>query len=324
MKAHPVPTASRTGVRVHASLRGGASAPIPPRHRWVGTLPLAALSVLGVVLLFAFLANPVSAEETPADPVETTSLPAEETTPPADTSDTPLPPTTDPVTTTPEPTTTPPPTTTAPTTTEPPGNPTCEAPEPSTSSPGTTPAPGASEPTTTDPPAPTDATSTAPPSTPPTSTEPTATDPCAPSTDSPTHSPPPPPSQEATGPEPEVPSAGTGGPPVLHRPPVGSSRPNPVGSGQREGGPGSYDGAEAPVFGVLEGLDLSPHSGDSDIVREVFLQTADSVSPAEELPTLLGTPVLLAALFLTVVGAGLVRTSLTARQVRKLRSATKS
>ncbi|MDQ3734828.1 MAG: hypothetical protein M3400_12705, partial [Actinomycetota bacterium] len=173
--------------------------------------------------------------------------------------------------------------------------------------------PATTQPTTTEP------TTTRSPTSRPTSTETTATDTCAASSEPPT--PTTTPSQQSTESGLEAQSAGTGAPPVVHRPPVGSSRPTPPASSERETRPGSYDGAEAPVFGVLDGLDLSPRGDDSDILREVFLQTADSVSISEPTPDVLSTPVLLALLFLTVVGSGLVRTSLTARRVKKLGSA---
>jgi len=75
-------------------------------------------------------------------------------------------------------------------------------------------------------------------------------------------------------------------------------------------GIGSYDGAQAPMFGMLDGLEQQP----SDQATGV-LPTATERS--EPVPNALGTPALLAVLLISVVAAGLVRTSLTSRRTTR-------
>lgn len=78
-------------------------------------------------------------------------------------------------------------------------------------------------------------------------------------------------------------------------------------------GLGTYDGAHAPVFGVLDGLDASPSAGAS--VLPAALQQRETV------PAPLGTPALLAVLLLSVVSAGVIRTATQSRRTKKAGSA---
>ena len=89
----------------------------------------------------------------------------------------------------------------------------------------------------------------------------------------------------------------------------------PYGNGTGTG-IGTYDGARAPIFGILDGLEQDPTA----VATGVEQTAAESNDPV---PNALGTPALLAVLLLSVVGAGLVRSNMTAREIRKLRATSK-
>lgn len=85
------------------------------------------------------------------------------------------------------------------------------------------------------------------------------------------------------------------------------------GSGTAGTPAGGYDGAQAPVFGVLDGLDDPPSTG-----RTTALPTdTDEQAGAGALPRAIGVPALFAILVLCIVSAGLVRTTLIGRQLKK-------
>lgn len=92
----------------------------------------------------------------------------------------------------------------------------------------------------------------------------------------------------------------------LRRGGAGGSTGTSGGSGT---GVGGYDGAQAPIFGVLDGLDGSPSGGNTGVVPA-------AVEAADTVPSALGTPALLAVLLLSVVSAGLVRTTLLSRRTK--------
>ncbi len=83
------------------------------------------------------------------------------------------------------------------------------------------------------------------------------------------------------------------------------------GAGGYGTGIGTYDGAEAPVFGILDGLEDQPSAASTGVLPT-------GAERSEPVPSALGTPALLAVLLLSVVAAGLVRSSLTGRRLRKL------
>lgn len=97
----------------------------------------------------------------------------------------------------------------------------------------------------------------------------------------------------------------SGGGPLILGAPNGYEQRNGSGSNGMTGGTGtglgSYDGAQAPVFGVLEGLDNPPTTGARGVLP--------AAQQTETVPTPLGTPALLAVLLLSVVSAGLIRTA---------------
>lgn len=102
----------------------------------------------------------------------------------------------------------------------------------------------------------------------------------------------------------------SGGGPLILGAPNGYEQRNGSGPNGITGGTGtglgSYDGARAPVFGVLEGLDNPPTTGASGVLP--------AAQQSETVPSALGTPALLAVLLLSVVSAGLIRTSFLSRR----------
>lgn len=74
-------------------------------------------------------------------------------------------------------------------------------------------------------------------------------------------------------------------------------------------GVGGYDGAQAPIPGVLGGLDAAPST------RDVVPVAAAQHAPV---PDVLGTPAILAVLLLSMVSAGLVRTTMLSRRTKKV------
>ncbi|MBA3339225.1 MAG: hypothetical protein H0T54_05685 [Geodermatophilaceae bacterium] len=92
--------------------------------------------------------------------------------------------------------------------------------------------------------------------------------------------------------------------------PTGSPR---AASGPLETGLGTYDGAQAPIFGVLAGLDVSPRHSPS-VAR---LQTAEATVVSEPPPIALATPTLLAALLISVVSGCLARRTVMSRRLKK-------
>jgi len=76
-------------------------------------------------------------------------------------------------------------------------------------------------------------------------------------------------------------------------------------------GLGAYQGAQAPIFGVLEGLDPSASTAANGVLPAAAAQS-------QPLPDVLGTPALLAVLLLRVESAGLVRTTVASRRAQQV------
>lgn len=116
--------------------------------------------------------------------------------------------------------------------------------------------------------------------------------------------------------EPAATTAVPSQPPWPAVPRLGSSSGSAASSsGPTTSTPGSYDGAQAPIFGVLAGLDapITASAPAPDLRRSA----AELSTEAAQIPTILRGPALLAAMFLTVVSVGLARTALIARRLRK-------
>lgn len=89
------------------------------------------------------------------------------------------------------------------------------------------------------------------------------------------------------------------------------------GSGTAGTPAGGYDGAQAPVFGVLDGLD-EPLSTGPTTALPTDVEEQDDLGA---LPRAIGVPALIAILILSIVSAGLVRTTLISRQLKKATAA---